>query len=489
MKRIISLFMVVLLLIIGVSGCNGGKDGPVKSFNQQELWEFLGKHPRYLSEWGADDCALVFDNGDDLTFDYSVYMGEEYNFYFTELISFNKEEENLYKLEYKNPYPEQFENAIFYIDLSSKNKDAFYFGMYYDGSLDYVEVFGDTGLTADELFKALSKHERWLDVDADMYGGYFIQVHDKDQFSLGLLNSGFGLVGTISNVKYHGYMHYTLTVDYPGYEGDEMTDPYDPYTVDYYMYYNPFSETFIVELYEEVVEFAPEVGLTEKELFSALSKYEKWLEVDDDIYSGYFIKAYDKNKFDLGLSNSGFWIQGTIASIKYIGQMTYSMVVDYPGYEGDEMTDPYDPYTVTYTVYYNPNNEVLKIELDEKSVEFAPDVGLTQEQVIEELSKYASWSAIPSSAKEYFIKVYDKNVFELGLKQSGFWIQGTIASIKYNGEMYYTLTVDFPGFEGNEMTDPYDPYTAEFALYFYPNNEVLIMGLYEEVVEFAPDKK
>ena len=374
MKRIISLFMVVLLLIIGVSGCNGGKDGPVKSFNQQELWEFLGKHPRYLSEWGADDCALVFDNGDDLTFDYSVYMGEEYNFYFTELISFNKEEENLYKLEYKNPYPEQFENAIFYIDLSSKNKDAFYFGMYYNGSLDYVEVFGDTGLTADELFKALSKHERWLDVDADMYGGYFIQVHDKDQFSLGLLNSGFGLVGTISNVKYHGYMHYTLTVDYPGYEGDEMTDPYDPYTVDYYMYYNPFSETFIVELYEEVVEFAPEVGLTEKELFSALSKY-------------------------------------------------------------------------------------------------------------------ASWSAIPSSAKEYFIKVYDKNVFELGLKQSGFWIQGTIASIKYNGEMYYTLTVDFPGFEGNEMTDPYDPYTAEFALYFYPNNEVLIMGLYEEVVEFAPDKK
>ena len=80
---------------------------------------------------------------------------------------------------------------------------------------------------------------------------YFVAVSDKDQFAFGIMNSGFGIIGTISNVAYHGYMHYTLTVDYPGYEGDEMTDPYDPYTEDYYMYFNPHFEELIIELYEE----------------------------------------------------------------------------------------------------------------------------------------------------------------------------------------------------------------------------------------------
>ncbi len=489
MKRIISLFLVVLLLVIGVSGCNVGTDKPSKSFNQQELWEYLGKHPRYLSKYGADDCALVFDNGDDLTFDYSVYMGEEYNFYFTELKSFEVENDKLYKLEYENPYPEHFEKAIFYIDCSSENENAFYFGMYYGDSLDYVEVFADIGLTADELFKALNKYERWVDVDADMYGGYFVAVSDKDQFAFGIMNSGFGIIGTISNVAYHGYMHYTLTVDYPGYEGDEMTDPYDPYTEDYYMYFNPHFEELIIELYEEVVEFAPEIGLTDDELFAALSKYDIWIEVGADLYGGYFIKAYEKNKLELGLLNSGFWIQGTISDIEYNGQMTYTLTVDYPGYEGDEMTDPYDPYTVDYIVYYNPNTEILIINLYDETVEFAPDVGLNFDQVVNELSKYVTWLATEDSPREYFIRVYDKDTFELGLSQSGFWIKGTIADIKYHGQMTYTLTVDFPGYEGDEMTDPYDAYTMEYTMYFYPTHDILIMELYEEIIEFAPDKK
>lgn len=372
MKRIISLFLVVLLLVIGVSGCNVGTDKPSKSFNQQELWEYLGKHPRYLSKYGADDCALVFDNGDDLTFDYSVYMGEEYNFYFTELKSFEVENDKLYKLEYENPYPEHFEKAIFYIDCSSENENAFYFGMYYGGSLDYVEVFADIGLTADELFKALNKYERWVDVDADMYGGYFVAVSDKDQFAFGIMNSGFGIIGTISNVAYHGYMHYTLTVDYPGYEGDEMTDPYDPYTVDYIVYYNPNTEILIINLYDETVEFAPDVGLNFDQVVNELSKYVTWLATEDSPRE-YFIRVYDKDTFELGLSQSGFWIKGTIADIKYHGQMTYTLTVDFPGYEGDEMTDPYDAYTMEYTMYFYPTHDILIMELYEEIIEFAPD--------------------------------------------------------------------------------------------------------------------
>ena len=40
-----------------------------------------------------------------------------------------------------------------------------------------------------------------------------------------------------------------MTVDYPGYEGDEMTDPYDPYAAEYHLYII-LTMILLVQLYE-----------------------------------------------------------------------------------------------------------------------------------------------------------------------------------------------------------------------------------------------
>ncbi len=378
MKKTLKIILVVLLLFIGLSGCNTGGDAPKpdkKGMTQNELWDLLGKYPRYLSQWGAEDCALVFDNGDELIFDYSVYIDEDHNFYFKELLSFSYEGNDVYKLEYENSYPDNFDTAIFYIDLGSNVKNGFRFGTIRDGKVDYIEVFGDVGLTFKELYAAISKYNTWIEVDADFYGGYFVKAQDNDKFDLGLMNSGFWIQGTVSNLEYHGYMHYTITVDYPGFEGNEMTDPYDPYTLDYYMYYNPYFELLIIELKDGAVEFTPELELSADEFFAELAKYDVWYEVDSDNYRGFFAKFSGQNTFDLGLQQSDFWLQGTVTNVVYHGSMYYVMTVDYPEFEGNELSEPHDAYTAEYHIYYYPNHQILLIGLYDSMVEFSPDVG------------------------------------------------------------------------------------------------------------------
>ncbi|HPW52844.1 MAG TPA: hypothetical protein PK631_00560 [Erysipelotrichaceae bacterium] len=487
MKKISVLFLVILMLIAGLTGCDRSDASNSNGLSQKELWDKLDDYQRYLSVWGGQDAALVFTNDDDLVFDYSFYLGEQYSLYFTELISFKEEGDDHYKLEYKNPYPDSFESSIFYIDLSAKDNTKFSFGMYQNGKLIYIDVFADVGLTAEELFAGLAKYNSWL--DEDVYGGFIVKAHDKNKFDLGLVNSDFWLQGTISNVKYNGYMSYTLSVDHPGYEGDEMTDPYDPYTADYSLYFNPHFELLIIHLNEQAVEFVPEIGFTASELFEELAKYNSWMEVGTDVYGGYFVKAHDKDKFDLGLMNSGFWQQGTIVSIKYNGNMNYTISVDYPGYEGDEMTDPYDPYTAEYNIFYYPSNEILVIELYNEIVEFAPEKVLTADDLFAELAGYNVWyEYLSENYRGYFIKAYDKNKFDLGLDDSGFWISGTISKIEYNGFMSYTVTVDYPGYEGDEMTDPYDPYTVNYYFYYNPDIKLLRIMIGDDIVEFFPDR-
>ncbi len=380
MKNILKLLLVVLLLVVGLSGCDSKMGGDDDGMSQKELWDYLDDYDRYLSEWGAEDCALVFDNGDDLTFDYSFYMGDEYNFYFTELISFTHEGNNVYRLEYNNPYPDNFDSAVFYIDLGSDVANGFKFASYNNEPSDYVNVYADIGLTTKQLYDALAKYKNWIEVDTDIYGGYFVNAHDNDKFDLGLMNSGFWTQGTIMNVEYHGYMHYTMTLDYPGYEGDEITDPYDAYTADLYMYYNPFFEMLVIQLYEEAVEFAPEIELSADDLFAELAKYDAWYEVDSENYMGFFAKFSGKDTFDLGLQQSDFWLQGTVTKVEYFGNMYYVMTVYHPEFEGNELSDPHDAYTAEYHIYYYPNHEVLLIGLYDTMVEFTPDVEQGLEQ-------------------------------------------------------------------------------------------------------------
>lgn len=484
MKKIY-IFLFISVLVLCLTGCNNDNKLPKNGLNQQELWDYLDNYSRFLSVWGPEDSALMFKNDKDIVFDNSVYYGEGFDYNFTELKSFTYEGNNIYKLEYQNLYPDFFESSIFYIEIIPEFENKIRFGMYYDGKLEYVDLFGDVGFSKEQLIAEFAKHEYWLEAHNEMYGLYYFNVFDNDKFNLGITNSGFEFSGTISKIDYLGYMYYNIIVDYPGFEGDDMYEPYDPYSIEYITYYNPNFEKLLIHINDEMVGFAPEVNLSSDELLTILNKYDKWIQIDDEIYAGYFIIAHDKDKLDLGLSNSGFWISGTITEIRFSNHMSYTVVVSYPGYAGDEITDPYDPYTMEYYFYYNPDGEVLMIQLDGDSIEFAPDTGLTAEELLNALSNYEIWYEYKDDHIGYFLKVYEDK-FELGLMDTEYGITGTISNVKYCGEYLYEITVDYPGFEGNEMQDPYDPYTLTHQLYFVTRNERLVMIINHEFVDFSP---
>lgn len=96
MNKIIKLFLVVFLLLVGISGC-GDDTVNDTGFSKEELWDYLDDYPRYLTNWAFSDLAIAFEEEGVLSFD---YHGFSYDF--TELISFSYEGNNIYKLEYEN---------------------------------------------------------------------------------------------------------------------------------------------------------------------------------------------------------------------------------------------------------------------------------------------------------------------------------------------------------------------------------------------------
>ncbi|HPW53508.1 MAG TPA: hypothetical protein PK631_03970, partial [Erysipelotrichaceae bacterium] len=319
MRKLIKLILVALFLIIGMSGCDKGNK--LKKMNQKQLWEYLSQYPRYFSDWGVDLYAFVFENEDDLTYDISHRMDEEYNLYFTEVISFSNEDDYLYKIEYENPYPDEIEKTIFYIQLNPEDSTRLKLGVYNSGELVYYDLYADVALTKEELFGKLSKYNAWTEENNILDGYYFLRAHDKNQLSLGIMSSGFGLTGTISDVKFHGYMSYTVSVDYPGYEGDEITDPYEAYTADYEVYFNPYKEHLTITISGVEVNFVPDKGATLKEFYDFIAEYINWCEAH--VTSGFFINVHDDNQFYLGHRIMDFWRDGKMSKLEYKGYNSY----------------------------------------------------------------------------------------------------------------------------------------------------------------------
>ncbi|HQB31789.1 MAG TPA: hypothetical protein PLI19_00525 [Erysipelotrichaceae bacterium] len=474
MRKLIKLILVALFLIIGMSGCDKGNK--LKKMNQKQLWEYLSQYPRYFSDWGVDLYAFVFENEDDLTYDISHRMDEEYNLYFTEVISFSNEDDYLYKIEYENPYPDEIEKTIFYIQLNPEDSTRLKLGVYNSGELVYYDLYADVALTKEELFGKLSKYNAWTEENNILDGYYFLRAHDKNQLSLGIMSSGFGLTGTISDVKFHGYMSYTVSVDYPGYEGDEITDPYEAYTADYEVYFNPYKEHLTITISGVEVNFVPDKGATLKEFYDFIAEYINWCEAH--VTSGFFINVHDDNQFYLGHRIMDFWRDGKMSKLEYKGYNSYILTVDYPK-EGNN-----DAYSIKYPLYFSLNSETLFLEIENISLEFVPDKGLTMKEFYAELSKYPLWRV---EKEDHFIKVYDKDQIRIDHYHGGDTYKGTF-KIEYLGNYRYIITIENPGYAGDQFTKPNDPYTLELSAIFTPYNETLILDIENSSKAFVPDK-
>ncbi len=489
MKKVFRLFLIVLMLVVGLTGC---KDN--KKMNQKQLWEYLGKYSRYLTELGGEATAFVFDKDDDLTFDNSRGLGVGKSFYFTKLLSFSNENDYLYRLEYENPYPDEINCSIYYVELNPEDDTRIRFGAPNGGEIIYYDLYADVGLSSDKLLEKLEAHDTWREDNSDDVGYYFVRVDDKE-FTFGIMNSGFGSIGDISKVEYKGYMLYTIIVDHQGYEGDEMTDPYDPYSVEYLIYYNHYLDLFKIFIDDELVKFIPKVDLDDNnegdnlpslDLCAELSKYAIWIEVDESP-GGRFLKAYNGDRFHLGTLSSGGTDSGTITNIQDNGNMYYTVTVYYEGYEGDDFTEPFEAYTREYKLHFDPSKEIVIIELYGKSVKYAPDKGLHPNQFIALLSKYKRWSEVDEYGDEgYFIRVFDNDKFQKGIIASDYGHSGNIEYIEYMGYNNYNILVDYPGLDIEPFE--YESYSESYWIQYDPQKETLTFIIDNKVVKMKPKK-
>ncbi len=252
-----------------------------------------------------------------------------------------------------------------------------------------------------------------------------------------------------------------------------MNDPYDPYTIDYEIYYNHRTDYLLIKAYGEEIKFVPEIILEKDELFATLTKYGIWIEVSPS-KDNHFLKVNDEGEFLLTQYHTGGDFTGILTDAENNGNMYYTLSVYYPGLDSGYYGEPTESFSAEYLTFFNPHTEVLIIEYCGEWIEFAPDKGLKGDQLLVELAKNELWVGEDMGGKEnYFIKIYDGDKFDLRIIDNDFSHTGTIVRADYMGKMYYYINVDYPDI----VDSAGNVYGETYTVFYDPDTGVLKMTI------------
>ncbi len=371
MKKILIVFWV-LIVLFGLAGCElswlSPKPDPKPvpdpepvdtGLTQQELWDYLDNYNCFTTVEGVRDPVFIFENEDDFTVDFSFEGFSEENFYFTELISFNYEGNNLYKVEYENPYEWAFESSVFYFEFDPQRYNTVIYGCYREGEIYNRQLFGDEALTIDEILKILNLYEYWLEEEG-IIGHSFITLEDDNMFCHGLMNSSFYRNGTISKAEFKGLTTYEITIDYPARETSEMDDGYEAYCKTHKLVISPYVRFIGFETDVAPYNFKwfyPEIEFTLYELYQKIS--DKIFESDDTGLEYHFY--IDDNKYYIKISDPdtvSLTAIYEIKSIKFQGKGTHTYIATIADSNNLEIWISYnyiDWRHMSITIYENDN--------------------------------------------------------------------------------------------------------------------------------------
>ncbi|HPW52841.1 MAG TPA: hypothetical protein PK631_00545 [Erysipelotrichaceae bacterium] len=357
MRKIISLFLV-LIILSGLTGClpaepdsdPGTDPGNVDTgLTIQELWDYLDNYNCFITGRGVKDSVFIFDNTDDLMVKFPYRKNPDDNFHFTEIISFDYEGNNRYKIEYENPYVDALENAIFYIEFNPEHSNTVNFGTSGNGEIYYQQLYGDEPLTIAEILEIIDGQDYWLS-DTGIVAEYKVQIIDGNTINHGIMFSGYGRSGTVSHIEFKGMTTYEITIDYPAKEPSEIDEGYAAYSKTHKLVISPYIQYIGFETDKADVPFKwfyPDTGLTITALFDKLEgklfeSGNTGIEYRFEVQNGkYCINVNDPNSTLSGLYE--------VSSLEYIGggHYTYKAVIsggnnvywmiDYNYHDGREM--------------------------------------------------------------------------------------------------------------------------------------------------------
>ncbi|MBR5341139.1 MAG: hypothetical protein IK151_04350 [Erysipelotrichaceae bacterium] len=285
--------------------------------------------------------------------------------------------------------------------------------------------------------------------------------------------SGYYLKAEISKIEKLEDNKYLLTLHIPAFAGNEMTDPYDAYDVFYTIKYDlnkPAEYDCTIESEDHSVSrnyhYRSDKGLSNEELLKLLEK-NSWYY---DEYQGYFCKFDAARKsYQETISQTSYFLEAEINEIKYLGMGSYQMTMHVPAFAGNEESDPHEAYDLIYTIdIYESDPSLFTCTVESSdhvsinSFFYESDKGLSLDELLKQLEANGDFFCETLGTIGSFNAT--EKTYEEMMDATSYYLKAAITDFRYLQAKQYELTLHVDGFEGNEMTDPYDPYDIIMVL-------------------------
>lgn len=328
----------------------------------------------------------------------------------------------------------------------------------------------------DELLEKLEANSWFYDVnDQNMFVGF---NKAEKTYEESLLNTSYYLKCEITKIEKTAENEYKMTMHVPAFEGNEETEGHEAYDIVYMITYDlnkpeEFYQTHIDSdgKTSEKKHFVSDKGLSEEELLKLLEDNSWYCDKQRNVYAGF--KAAEK-LYQETMPETSYFFEAKISDFKYIGVFTYSMKLHVDAFEGNEETEGHEAYDLMYYITIKPSLPTEYSSLKEtenkdysESGYFVSDKGLSMEELLKLLEANGKFL----NKKEGLYQWYEASTkkFREMIYATSYQIEADIIDFEYLFNNTYALTARVPGFAGNEMDDPYDPYDIYLTIVYNRN--------------------
>ena len=189
-----------------------------------------------------------------------------------------------------------------------------------------------------------------------------------------------------------------------------------------------------------------------------------------DEYQGYLCKFDAARKsYQETISQTSYFLEAEINEIKYLGMGSYQMTMHVPAFAGNEESDPHEAYDLIYTIdIYESDPSLFTCTVESSdhvsinSFFYESDKGLSLDELLKQLEANGDFFCETLGTIGSFNAT--EKTYEEMMDATSYYLKAAITDFRYLQAKQYELTLHVDGFEGNEMTDPYDPYDIIMVL-------------------------
>ena len=207
-------------------------------------------------------------------------------------------------------------------------------------------------------------------------------------------------------------------------------------------------------------------GFDENALLQALEDNSVFGDKDHQLYVCFYKNT---RTYEEMIKDTSYYLKMEITKVEKLEDNRYQLTMHVPEFAGNEEMDPYDAYDLIYTLTYDMNKPTeydCTVEPTDHSYSnkyhFVSDRGLSEAELLKLLEANSQFFCEEQGTIGWFNAA--EKTYEETMDATSYYLKAYITDFMYLMGNEYELTLHVDGFEGNEMTDPYDPYDISMIL-------------------------